>query len=68
MKTPTEKRKNGRLPTSSIHKVTKQIYGDRITIVAESDLSDPDLSDAIFGHLVNRVALCPAVRILSTIG
>lgn len=68
MEAPTEKRRNGRLPTSSVHKVTKQSYGDRITIVAESDLSDPDLSDAIFGHLVNRVALCPAVCISSTIG
>ena len=64
---PTEKRKIGRLSTSSVHKITKQSYGDRITIVAESDLSDPDLSDAIFGHLVNGAALCPAVRTLSMI-
>ena len=63
----TEKRKNGRLSTSSVHKITKQSYGDRITIVAESDLSDPDLSDAIFGHMVNGAALCPAVRTLSMI-
>lgn len=62
MEVPTKKRRNGRLSTSSVHKVTKQSYGDRITIVAESDLSEPDLSDAIFGHLVNGAALCPAVR------
>ena len=62
MEAPTEKRKSGRLSTSSVHKVTKQDYGERITIVAESDLSEPDLSDAILGHLVNGAALCPAVR------
>lgn len=64
---PAEKRKSGRLSTSSVHKVIKQEYGERITIVAESDLSEPDLNDAIFGHQVNGAALCPAVRILSTI-
>lgn len=63
MEAPTEKRKSGRLSTSSIQKVTKQDYGERITVVAESDLSEPDLNDAIFGHQVNGAALCPAVRI-----
>lgn len=67
MNAPSEKRKNGRLSTSSVHKITKQNYGDRITIVAESDLCEPDLSDAIFGHLVNGAALCPAVCTFSTI-
>ena len=67
MEAPTEKRKSGRLSTSSVHKVTKQDYGERITIVAESDLSEPDLNDAIFGHLVNGAALCPAVRTCSTV-
>ena len=66
MEAPTEKRRSGRLSTSSVHKVTKQDYGDRITIVTESDLSEPDLNDAIFGHLVNGAALCPAVRTIST--
>lgn len=72
MEAPTEKRKSGRLSTSSVHKVTKQDYGERITVVAESDLSESDLSesdlnDAIFGHVVNGAALCPAVRIFSTV-
>lgn len=64
---PTEKRRNGRLSTSSVHKITKQSYGDQIVVVAESDISEQDLSDAIFGHLVNGAALCPAVRSFSTI-
>ena len=62
MEAPTEKRRDGRLSTSSVQKLTKQDYGEKITFVAESDLSDPDLNGAIFGHLVNGSALCPAVR------
>lgn len=67
MELPTKKRRNGRLSTSSVHKVTKQSYEDKITIVAESDLSEPDLSDAILGHMVNGAALCPAVRTFSAV-
>lgn len=49
------------LSTSTVHKLTKEDYGDKITLEAESDLSDPDLNDAISGHLVNGSALCPSV-------
>ncbi len=59
---PTEKLRDRRLSTSSVQKLTKKDYGDTITLVAESDLSDPDLNDAISGHLVNESALCPSVR------
>lgn len=39
----------------------KQDFGKtKITVVAESDLSDPDLNRAVTGHLVNESALCPA--------
>ena len=50
-----------RLSTSSVQKLSKEDYGDKISLVAESDLSDPDLNDAISGHLVNGSALCPSV-------
>ena len=58
---PTKKHRRQRLSTSSVQELTKEDYGDKITLVAESDLSDPDLSDAISGHLVNGSALCPSV-------
>ena len=57
----TEKIKRDRLPTSSVQKLTKEDYGDKITLVAESDLSEPDLNGAVTGHLVNGSALCPSV-------
>ena len=60
---PPDRRRDGRLSTSSVHKVTKQDYGDKITVIAESDLTDPDLSGAIFGHMVNGSALTPAVSV-----
>jgi acyl transferase domain-containing protein len=49
------------LSTSSVQKVTKEDFGNAITVVAESDLSDPDLNHAVTGHLVNGSALCPSV-------
>lgn len=48
------------LSTSSVQKVTKEDLGKTITIVAESDLSDPALNAAVTGHLVNGSALCPS--------
>ncbi|KAJ5379344.1 polyketide synthase [Penicillium cosmopolitanum] len=49
------------LSTPSVQKVTKEDFGKtKITVVAESDLSDPDLNHAVNGHLVNGSALCPA--------
>ena len=61
METTTKKDRGRHLSTSSVQEVTKEDYGDKITLVAESDLSDPDLNDAICGHLVNGSALCPSV-------
>ena len=58
---PTKKIKDLHLSTSSVQRLTKEIYGDKITLVAESDLSDPDLNNAMSGHLVNGSALCPSV-------
>ena len=62
---PTEKRRARGLSTSSVQKLVKEDYGGTIRLVAESDLSDPDLNDAISGHLVNGSALCPSVRTYS---
>lgn len=61
VETTTRKFRDRHLSTSSVQKLTKEDYGDNITLVAESDLSDPDLNDAISGHLVNGSALCPSV-------
>lgn len=59
---PPTKKFNGRhLSTSSVQTLTKEDYGETITLVAESDLSDRDLNDAMSGHLVNGSALCPSV-------
>ena len=62
LETPTRKHRDHALSTSSVQRLTKEDYGDKIALVAESNLSDPDLQDAIFGHLVNGSALSPAVR------
>lgn len=59
---PAEKLRDRPLSTSSVQKLTKEDYGGTITLVAESNLSDHDLNDAISGHLVNGSALCPSVR------
>ncbi|KAH8585456.1 hypothetical protein B0O99DRAFT_696467 [Bisporella sp. PMI_857] len=48
------------LSTSSVQKVTKEDFGNTVTLVAESDLSDPGLNSAVTGHLVNGSALCPS--------
>lgn len=58
---PIKKLRDRNLSTSSVQKLTKEDYGDKITLVAESDLSDPDLNNAMSGHLVNGSALCPSV-------
>lgn len=55
------KRLGDHLSTSSVQKLSKEDYGDKISLVAESDLSNPDLNEAISGHLVNGSALCPSV-------
>ena len=50
-----------RLSTASVQKISEEDYGDKISVVAESNLSNPDLNDAMSGHLVNGSALCPSV-------
>lgn len=57
----TKKLRDRHLSTSSVQKLTKEDYGDKVTLMAESDLSEPDLNDAMSGHLVNGSALCPSV-------
>ncbi|KAL4733582.1 hypothetical protein BDV11DRAFT_175562 [Aspergillus similis] len=55
------KRRGRHLATPSVQKITKEDFGQtKITVVAESDLSDPDLNHAVTGHLVNGSPLCPA--------
>lgn len=55
------KRRGRHLSTPSVQKVTKEDFGKtKVIVVAESDLSDPDLNHAVTGHLVNGSALCPA--------
>ena len=59
---PAKKTRNRYLlSTSSVQNVTKEDFGKTITLVAESDLSEPSLNMAITGHLVNGLALCPSV-------
>jgi naphtho-gamma-pyrone polyketide synthase len=55
--------KDDHLSTSSVQKLTKEDLGKKITLVAESDLSRPDLNAAVSGHLVNGSALCPSVSL-----
>ena len=42
--------------------VSTEKKGDKISLVFETNLSDPAMHSAIIGHLVNGVGLCPAVR------
>lgn len=59
--TKTKKPKN-REKTASIQKIIKEDLGKKtVTLVAESDLMEPDLHEAIFGHLINGSALTPSV-------
>ncbi|MCJ1434804.1 hypothetical protein MMC27_004174 [Xylographa pallens] len=60
LEAPAKRFRDRRLSTSAVQKLVKEDYGDKITLVAESDLSDPDLNDAMSGHLVNGAALCPS--------
>lgn len=66
LEVPTSRNRGRLLSTSSVHKLTKEEYGDKITIWAESEISDPDLNEAMSGHLVNGSALCPSVSICLT--
>ena len=44
--------------------VSTEKKGDKISLIFETNLSDPAMHSAITGHLVNGVGLCPAVRFL----
>ena len=44
--------------------VSTEKKGDSVSLVFESNLSDPAMHSTITGHLVNGVGLCPAVRFL----
>ena len=51
-----------KLSTSSVHRIVSQDFrGDTGTVIAQSDLSEPALQNAVLGHLVNGVGLCPSV-------
>lgn len=58
---PTMKVRPHGIPSTTVQKVTKEDFGNVITVTAESDLSDPSLNEAVFGHLVNGSGLCPSV-------
>lgn len=60
MEPQPRKRRGHHLSTSSVQKVTKEDFGAKIAVIAESDLSEPGLNHAVTGHLVNGSALCPA--------
>ncbi|GAD99561.1 conidial yellow pigment biosynthesis polyketide synthase [Paecilomyces variotii No. 5] len=49
------------LPTTAVQNIVEEIFGDtRNMLVAEADLSRPDLRAVLAGHMVNEVALCPS--------
>ena len=49
------------LSTTSVQKVIQEEYSDNTgLLVAESDISRPDLFDVVAGHQVNDVMLCPS--------
>ena len=51
-----------KLSTTSVHRVVEEnIEEDSATIVVESDIAEPDLQEAIMGHEVNGLGLCPPV-------
>ena len=63
LEAPAKRFRGRHLSTSSVQKLVREDYGDKISLMAESELSDPDLNDAMAGHLVNGAALCPSVCI-----
>ncbi|KAJ5884708.1 conidial yellow pigment biosynthesis polyketide synthase [Penicillium taxi] len=49
------------LKTTSVQRVVEEKFSDKsCMLVAESDLSRPDLKEVLHGHMVNGVALCPS--------
>jgi naphtho-gamma-pyrone polyketide synthase len=50
------------LSTTSVQRVIDRSIGsEKSTVLAESDLSDPLLSQVVQSHMVNGTALCPSV-------
>lgn len=51
-----------KLSTTSVQRIVEEsIKEDSATIVVESDIAEPDLQEAIMGHEVNGLGLCPPV-------
>ncbi|KAL1883479.1 Type I Iterative PKS [Paecilomyces lecythidis] len=49
------------LATTAVQRVIEEVFRDtRNMLVAETDLSRPDLRVVLAGHMVNEVALCPS--------
>ncbi|TVY85206.1 Non-reducing polyketide synthase terA [Lachnellula suecica] len=59
---PTQKVKaiDRKVATTTVQKIVSENFGETITVVGESDLSEPQLNSAIFGHLVNGSGLVPS--------
>ena len=55
-----------KLSTTSVQRIVEEdIKEDSATIVVESDIAQPDLREAILGHEVNGLGLCPPVSPIS---
>lgn len=56
--------RKSKLSNASVHRIVDEnLEGDPITIVVESNLADPNLKEAIKGHEVNGLGLCPPVSL-----
>ena len=54
-----------KLSTSSVQRIVEEhSEGNKVTVVIESDLEDPDLNAVIQAHKVNGAALCPSVSMI----
>jgi iterative type I PKS product template protein len=54
-------KKTSFIGTTSVQRVVEECFNDKSSmVVAESDLSRPDLKAILCGHMVNGVALCPS--------
>lgn len=50
-----------KLSTTSIHRIVEEKYDGMIgKVVAETDITEPTLNQAVTGHLVNNAGLCPS--------
>ena len=54
-----------KLSTSSVQRIVEEYSeGDKVKVVIESDLEDPDLNAVLQAHKVNGAALCPSVSLI----